>query len=218
MNFSILDLHRNSSFPKLSCSKLAPLQSRLRLCHARCDNDTSWKCHPGKSQQGSNKSGITWSGILEDRHFFWHRGDCHGLCQSFLGKCLHHIFVVKFPTDSMLQSYIFRDTKIGLNARQVRSHGAVAEQKVVSGQSSRKSFRKSFILGRKDKQLPSYYSNSVYSRSNSPKSEKVGSPLRGLQISNPTYNNPEQFSKYDNSTDIATPNLAHHPAMYSNRV
>ncbi len=131
-----------------------------------------------------------------------------------------HICVVKLQAHFMLQSYIFRDTKIGLNARQVRSHGAVAEQKVVnveSAKSNRKSFRKSFHLGRKDN-LPSYYSNSVYSRSNSTKSEKAGSPLRGLQISNPTYTNSEQFSKYSNSPEVAEPNLAHHPAMYSNRV
>ncbi|ERF76150.1 hypothetical protein EPUS_01484 [Endocarpon pusillum Z07020] len=127
------------------------------------------------------------------------------------------IVVIVMGFVNILSSYVFRDTKIGLNARQVRSHGAVAEQKVVSGDSTRKSFRKSFHLGRKDN-LPSYYSNSVYSRSNSTRSEKAGSPLRGLQISNPTYNNSEQFSKYSGSPEVATPNLAHHPAMYSNRV
>lgn len=130
------------------------------------------------------------------------------------------VCIVIIPADWLLQSYIFRDTKIGLNARQVRSHGAVAEQKVVGGNSTRssgKSFRKSFHLGRKHA-LPSYYSTSVYSRSNSTRSEKPGSPLRGLQISNPTYTNNEQFSKHSNSPEVATPDLAHHPAMYSNRV
>lgn len=218
------NLHRDSSLPKLSCTKLATLQSGLGIRHAWRDHDPAWKCNLGQPQQRSNQPGIAWAGILENRHRFWHRGNCHGLCQHLGCK------IIRLPSESLLlfpsaksnfQSYIFRDTKIGLNARQVRSHGAVAEQKVASDdgtRSMRKTFRKSFHLGRKDT-LPSYYSNSVYSRSASTRSEKsAGSPLRGLQISNPTYTNTEQFSKYSGSPEVATPNLAHHPAMYSNRV
>lgn len=109
----------------------------------------------------------------------------------------------------MHQSYIFRNTEIGLTARQVRSHGAVAEQKVdVESKSSAKAFH----MGRRDS-LPSYYSRSLTS-----KSETMQTPRSRPAISSPINNDKDQFPKFSNTPEITVPNLAHHPAMYADRI
>jgi hypothetical protein len=113
-----------------------------------------------------------------------------------------------------LQSYIFRDTRINLTARQVRSHGAVASHKVdvessVIGE-KQTSRRRTFFLGRRDT-LPSYYSRSTTS-----KSEVTSSPRTRLNISSPINSDKEQFARFANAEspqNLQQPNLAHHPAM-----
>jgi hypothetical protein len=117
-----------------------------------------------------------------------------------------------FPT-KMYQSYIFRDTKIGLTARQVRSHGAVAEHKV---DVERKSSLKAFQLGRRDS-LPSYYSRSTTSKSETAQTPRsrpaISSPINN--ISSPVHSDKDQFAA---TPEITVPNLAHHPAMYADRI
>lgn len=125
------------------------------------------------------------------------------------------IVVIVMGVVNLFTSYIFRDTKIGLTARQVRSHGAVASHKVevessVSGGEKRRSRRRTFFLGRRDT-LPSYYSRSTTS-----KSEAASSPRTRLNISSPISNDKDQFSRFANAQSqqqLQQPNLAHHPAM-----
>lgn len=113
------------------------------------------------------------------------------------------------------QTFLFADSDNGVSARHVREYGAVAPQKVVSRESSRS--RRSFKLNfKRHESLPTYSSHSSVRRSPS-----VQNTTRfPLKISRPLQrNNDGASSKYSrDSTGVAVPNLAHHPAMYSNRV
>ncbi|KAK2753927.1 hypothetical protein FQN54_007286 [Arachnomyces sp. PD_36] len=138
------------------------------------------------------------------------------------------IVVLVIGVVNIFASYIFRDRRLGVTARHVRTYGAVAPQKVVTRSSS----HKSFILGRKDScreetlsradTLPIYHSRSSSVRSGSVRHAQRPSPsptpTPTLKISSPISENPAQFAKFSTSPQIAVPNLAHHPAMYSNRV
>lgn len=131
---------------------------------------------------------------------------------NIIGVSRHHqsLFAKAIPiTDSYPQSYVFRDTKTGVTARMVRSYGAVAPQKVDVYRSASSS-RKSFHLGRSDT-LPSYHA--------SPKTEtRQQQPRLPLNISAPLSVDNGQFAKFAKSADVSRPNLAHHPAMYADRV
>lgn len=94
---------------------------------------------------------------------------------------------------NVFASYIFRSRKLGVTARMLRSHGAVAQQKVLSSRTSSTSRRRSFHLGRSDS-LPLYHS----------KAETVA-PKRN--ISAPL-----------NCVSIEQPDLAHHPALNGGRI
>jgi hypothetical protein len=137
------------------------------------------------------------------------------------------------PTDSLLQSYIFRDKSIHLTARQIRSHGAVASHKADVEASTpkppnRKSHYRSFFLGSKRDSLPSYYS-----RKNADRNDPVRTPEMHLTISSPRfpqrqpstreaqspggvsskYSHSPRSERYAMSPEVSKPNIAHHPAM-----
>lgn len=95
---------------------------------------------------------------------------------------------------NLFASYIFRSRKLGLTARMVRSHGAVAQQKALSSSASSSSRRRSFHLGRHDS-LPIYNSN--HTENFEPK-RNISAPLTGVAI--------------------GQPDLAHHPAMTGGRI
>ncbi|KAL2433263.1 hypothetical protein ABEF95_000307 [Exophiala dermatitidis] len=137
------------------------------------------------------------------------------------------IVVLVMGSINIMASYIFRDTRAHLTARQVRSHGAVASHKADVEAStpklpSRRSHYRSFFLGSKRDSLPSYYSRKnntdmAQSRSQTPKMH--------LAISNPFAQDNQQLtkspgassSKYSQSPrserHISRPDLAHHPAI-----
>ncbi|KIW98305.1 uncharacterized protein Z519_01889 [Cladophialophora bantiana CBS 173.52] len=139
------------------------------------------------------------------------------------------VFVMGFI--NLFASYIFRDTKAHLTARQVRSHGAVASHKADVEAStpkppSRKSHYRSFFLGKRDS-LPSYYS-----RKNTERSNMAETPKMHLAISSPfpqdqslartaqspgaassKYSQSPKSERYAMSPELSRPDLAHHPAM-----
>ncbi|KAI9731727.1 MAG: hypothetical protein M1834_004516 [Cirrosporium novae-zelandiae] len=125
---------------------------------------------------------------------FWRIVISSGIIVSVLG--IANIFA----------SYIFRDNKMGIpvTARQVRSYGAEATQKVCSTPSSP---RRSFLLRRANTSatLPSYSSSET----------RQQPPRLPLQISRPMNTNQEQFAKFEKSPEAyapKTPDLAYHPA------
>lgn len=155
---------------------------------------------------------------MENCDIFWYR---HHNCRGHQCRCC---MSVSNPLDTLSgctnepeQSFIFQDRSVGVTARHVRAHGAVAEQKVISRDSSHKSFQ----LSRKDS-LPTYRSSS--SNYSSPRTISTRSvsmratPRIPIKISSPINDNPEQFGKFTTAPDLTVPNLAHHPAMYSDRV
>ncbi|KAM5455669.1 hypothetical protein MaudCBS49596_001570 [Microsporum audouinii] len=107
-------------------------------------------------------------------------------------------------------SYVFRDSDLGVSARHVRARGAVATQEAVT----RKDSYRSFQLSRKGS-LPTYSSST-----SSPRSVSLRQPSRfPVRISSPIVNNPEASTgspitpKSPMPSEIAAPNLAHHPAI-----
>lgn len=94
------------------------------------------------------------------------------------------IVVCIMGTANFFASYWFRNKALGITARQVRMHGAVAAQKVYippasssaysSPQLSAKpsaansNYRRSFHFGRRSVTLPSYHPNSKYSQQQQP--------------------------------------------------
>ncbi|KAL1957142.1 hypothetical protein VTO42DRAFT_6285 [Malbranchea cinnamomea] len=117
------------------------------------------------------------------------------------------IVTLIFGVMNIILSFIFRDTQLGVTARHIRAHGAVAANQAMTRKCSQKSFR----LGRKDS-LPSY-------RTSSSGSVSMRSGQRfPVKISSPLSEHSERFSKCPSSPKLAVPSLAHHPAMYSDRV
>lgn len=138
-----------------------------------------------------------------------------------------HLTMLTFP----LQSFVFRDTKAHLTARQVRSHGAVASHKADVEASTprlpnRKSRYRSFFLGSKRDSLPSYRSHKETGN------DMIETPRMPLAISTPFPQNHDlrrsvhspgaSSSKYSQSPkseraplspEVSRPDLAHHPAM-----
>ncbi len=114
------------------------------------------------------------------------------------------IIVLILGIANIFASYMFRNTSLEVTARMVRSHGAVASQKVMSSPCSVNSRRRSFHLGRCDS-LPTYRTSTPMSQVHENR-HNISAPLNNLM--------PAQFSKFDRrGDDIGQPDLAHHPAM-----
>jgi hypothetical protein len=132
---------------------------------------------------------------------------------------------------NLFASYIFRDTKTHLTARQVRSHGATAGAKADveadprTPNPNRRTRYRSFFLGQKRNSLPSYY---WHSRNNTgEKGHNISSPVSHHNPRSPSgasskYSQASDSPKRERgeggygglgSPDVARPNLAHHPAM-----
>ena len=148
---------------------------------------------------------------------FWRLVIASGIIVSILGvanifavSCLQQdLSTVRLRSLTAIQSYMFRQKSLGITARQVRDHGAVAPQKVyVSPSPSKSNGRRSLHLGRSDT-LPSYYTknHSTYEQE----------PIRN--ISAPIAAKP-QFDKSKRNSSappvlngVQRPDLAFHPAM-----
>ncbi|KAJ9651478.1 hypothetical protein H2198_009236 [Neophaeococcomyces mojaviensis] len=152
------------------------------------------------------------------------------------------IFVMGFL--NILASYVFRDTKMGLTARQVRSSGATASHKLevesvsTPKPTNRRSRYRSFFLrnGQRDS-LPSYHAKTYMSQVQSPvppmptmtPTQPQTNSQGHIRMPSPTEQHFNDMkcaqspgaasSKYsiDSRGDnfVARPNLAHHPAMTS---
>lgn len=124
------------------------------------------------------------------------------------------IIVIIFGIANIFANYAFRQKALGITARQVRDHGAVAPQKVyVSPSPTGPNARRSLHLGRSDT-LPSYYTKTRSSY------QQQMSPIRN--ISAPIGTNP-QFDKAKRNSSappvvngVQRPDLAFHPAMQGN--
>jgi len=127
------------------------------------------------------------------------------------------ILALIFGALNLFASYIFRNAALGITARQVRAHGAVAGQKssttmlhyspsssAAGGAGSAR--RRSFHLGRSDT-LPSYYTK------NSDRAEA----RQTRNISAPVVGDHSQFEKFQGSDEIQRPDLARHPALVGGR-
>lgn len=125
-------------------------------------------------------------------------------------------------TSNLRQTFIFTDRKQGVSARHVRAYGAVAPQKVVSRNSSRRSFQLS--LKREDS-LPTYSPQPAMKRMTKRFSRfplKISGPIHNKPSNNPDHLAPlsnfndAASSRYSRDTaGLTVPDLAHHPAMYS---
>ena len=125
-------------------------------------------------------------------------------------------------------SYLFRTKSLGVTARMVRAYGATAQQRVgdvyfaadaarptppthtpsvrTAFSDARSSPRRSFSLPHGA--LPSYHP---------PETRQANSNARGLTISSPVPNDPEQFAKFKGSGDVSRPEMAAHPAFQGGR-
>ncbi|MCJ1481617.1 hypothetical protein MMC06_001776 [Schaereria dolodes] len=122
---------------------------------------------------------------------FWQIVISSGILVSILGVA------------NVFASYIFRNRALGVTARMVRSYGAVAPHKVDDVLRSKSGRRRSFHLGRSDT-LPSYHT--------SPK------PETRMNISAPVNVDQGQFTKFKGSDEVQRPDIAHHPALYGERM
>ncbi|KAJ9501452.1 hypothetical protein H2202_003246 [Exophiala xenobiotica] len=138
------------------------------------------------------------------------------------------IIVLVMGPINILTSFIFRDKKAHLTARQVRSHGAVASHKADVEAStpkppSRRSHYRSFFLGTKRDTLPPYNS-----RKTTQQNDMVETPKMHLAISSPfqsqtsaqspggassKYSQSPKSERYFMSPEVNRPDLAHHPAI-----
>ncbi|KAL8832322.1 MAG: hypothetical protein Q9170_004934 [Blastenia crenularia] len=115
---------------------------------------------------------------------------------------------------NIFASYIFRQKKLGVTARQVRAYGAVAAQKLplpvsMSASPAMSVHRvdtkhRAMQLGRSDT-VPA----SAGMRMNDPR-RNISAPLNNVQ--------PDQFVRFDEGCEqVGKPDLAHHPAMMGER-
>ncbi|RMD39804.1 hypothetical protein DV735_g5323, partial [Chaetothyriales sp. CBS 134920] len=142
------------------------------------------------------------------------------------------IIVLVMGFVNIVASYVFRDTKTHLTARQVRSHGAVASHKADvesdprTPNPNRRTRYRSFFLGQKRTSLPSYHSQSQSRSSASEKGYNISSPIQNHSPRSPS----GASSKYSQSSSsprrerregygglgspqLVRPDIAHHPAM-----
>lgn len=131
---------------------------------------------------------------------------------------------------NIVQSYIFRDTRTHLTARQVRSHGAVAGHKAdveaaATPNPNRRTRYRSFFLGQKRNSLPSYYSHArsgtqTDMSQSTPKKFDISSPIHAHNPTSPggasskySQASPRGERYGERSPELTRPNIAHHPAM-----
>ncbi|KKK14237.1 hypothetical protein AOCH_007289 [Aspergillus ochraceoroseus] len=112
-------------------------------------------------------------------------------------------------------NFAFADRDIGVSARHVRVYGAVAPQKVASRSCSQRSFQ---LSSKRDEILPTYSPSGPMRRASTATMPRI--PLKISGPLNPVnLNNDAASSKYSrDSSGLAIPNLAHHPAMQSGRI
>ncbi|KAK6380652.1 hypothetical protein LTS17_004852 [Exophiala oligosperma] len=139
------------------------------------------------------------------------------------------IIVLVMGPVNLLASFVFRDKKAHLTARQVRSHGAVASHRADVEAStpkppSRRSHYRSFFLGSKRDTLPPYNV-----RKGAKQNDMVETPKMHLAISSPfqsqvttvqspggassKYSQSPKSERYLTSPELNRPDLAHHPAI-----
>ncbi|KAE8350356.1 hypothetical protein BDV28DRAFT_139302 [Aspergillus coremiiformis] len=109
---------------------------------------------------------------------------------------------------NLIASFVFADSDIGVTARHVRAYGAVASQKVVKRTASQRVFR----LSTERDSLPKYSTESTPRRQSS-------MPRFPVKITGPMKGEDAASSKYSRETsEVAVPNLAHHPALHPGHV
>ena len=124
---------------------------------------------------------------------------------------------------TIMQSFVFQDRRIGLTARQVRSHGAVAAAQhtpaLPSSTGSRRSFHNDYLNGRQSSER-SAGSSGLRHQPTVRSHRSIGLGRRDqrqpLTISRPINFNP-QFNDYIQPAPLQRPLDAHHPA-YSEKV
>ncbi|KAI4129201.1 MAG: hypothetical protein LQ338_002360 [Usnochroma carphineum] len=122
------------------------------------------------------------------------------------------VIVVVLGVANIFASYVFRQQKLGVTARQVRAYGAVAAQKLPLPVSTPGSgFRvdtkhRPFGLGRSDTVPPSASGGGM--RMNDPR-RNISAPMNNVQ--------PDQFVRFEGGEEVGKPDLAHHPAMMGER-
>ena len=123
------------------------------------------------------------------------------------------IVVVILGVTNIFASYIFRQKKLGVTARQVRAYGAVASQKLPLPVTSSPAMsihrvdtkHRPMQLGRSDT-VPG---SAGGMRMNDPR-RNISAPMNNVQ--------PDQFVKFDERCEhVGKPDLAHHPAMMGER-
>ncbi|KAL8861215.1 MAG: hypothetical protein Q9178_002431 [Gyalolechia marmorata] len=133
------------------------------------------------------------------------------------------IVVVILGITNIFASYIFRQRKLGVTARQVRTYGAVAAQKILpmpvsmTGNSTPATSsihrtdtkHRPFALQRSDT-LPHYH--------HSPSSTREIDPRRNISAPMNNHHHHVQFGdELRSEQQIGKPDLAHHPAMVGER-
>ncbi|KAL8733364.1 MAG: hypothetical protein Q9166_002188 [cf. Caloplaca sp. 2 TL-2023] len=124
------------------------------------------------------------------------------------------IVVVILGVTNIFVSYIFRQKKLGVTARQVRAYGAVAAQKLplpvsMTGTPATSIHRtdtrhRPFALQRSDT-VPHYGGNA-----GADPRRNISAPMNDVS--------PNQFVKFDERCEqVGKPDLAHHPAMTGDR-
>ncbi|RMJ26425.1 hypothetical protein PHISP_02697 [Aspergillus sp. HF37] len=118
---------------------------------------------------------------------------------------------------NVLSSFIFADRETGVSARHVRAYGAVAPHKAAVSRSTTSGSQRSFNLSlKREDSLPTYSSHSSVRRSPSNQNAsrfplKISAPIQPKHDA--------ASSRYSrDSSGVAMPNLAHHPAMHSGHV
>ena len=125
------------------------------------------------------------------------------------------ILILILGVANLFASYIFRNKALGITARQVRTHGAVAPQKSLAYSPStattvntnKSSQRRSFHLGRSDT-LPTYYTQSPRSHDDMRQTRNISAPVNVDHA---------QFEKFKGSDEVQRPDLARHPALAGGR-
>ncbi|KAI4239811.1 MAG: hypothetical protein LQ352_007773 [Teloschistes flavicans] len=122
---------------------------------------------------------------------------------------------------NIFASYIFRQKKLGVTARMVRAHGAVAAQKLPLPVTTPNAYgtpatsihrtdtkHRPFNLARSDS-VPSYGHATSPMKMNDPR-RNISAPMNNVH--------PNQFVKFDERCEqVGPPDLAHHPAMMGER-
>ncbi|KAL9604960.1 MAG: hypothetical protein Q9219_000148 [cf. Caloplaca sp. 3 TL-2023] len=123
------------------------------------------------------------------------------------------ILVLILGVANIFASYIFRQKKLGVTARQVRAYGAVASQKLPLPVTSSSGSPSLYRVDTKHRPMQLARSDTVPAsggmRMNDPR-RNISAPMNNVQ--------PDQFVKFDERCEqVGKPDLAHHPAMMGER-